>query len=195
MPGLRLSRESAERFPAGRPSSHRHLTDAKRHEFEAAVNVEVVNTGTELLLGSVTNTHLSYLGQQLFPLGLRIARQTTIPDGAAIRDALLEAFGRCDILIVTGGLGPTGDDITREITAELLGFRLLEDETVARAIMERLARRKILLRSRMLRQAMVPEGATRPSERSWHRAWTLYSAPFHSSAVDAALVSAAWSSS
>ena len=124
------------------------------------MNVEVLNTGTELLLGSVTNTHLSYLGQQLFPLGLRIARQTTIPDGAPIREALLEAFGRCDILIVTGGLGPTSDDITREITAELLGFRLVEDESVAQAITERLARRRILLRSRMLRQAMVPEGAT-----------------------------------
>jgi nicotinamide-nucleotide amidase len=124
------------------------------------VNVEVLNTGTELLLGSVTNTHLAYLGQQLFPLGLRITRQTTIPDGAAIRDTLLEAFGRCDILIVTGGLGPTSDDITREITAELLGFRLVEDEAVARAIMERLARRRIPLRSRMLRQAMVPQGAT-----------------------------------
>jgi nicotinamide-nucleotide amidase len=124
------------------------------------VNVEVLNTGSELLLGSVTNTHLAYLGQQLFPLGLRIARQTTIPDGAPIREALLEAFGRCDILIVTGGLGPTSDDITREITAELLGFRLVEDGTVAQAITERLARRRILLRSRMLRQAMVPEGAT-----------------------------------
>ena len=160
MPGSRLSRESAERFR--RPGLRRtaNLTDAKQHEFEVAVNVEILNTGTELLLGSVTNTHLAYLGQQLFPVGLRIARQTTIPDGAAIRDALVEAFGRCDILIVTGGLGPTSDDITREITAELLGFRLVEDETVARAIMERLARRKILLRSRMLRQAMVPEGAT-----------------------------------
>ena len=160
MPGSRLSRESAERFR--RPGLRRtaNLTDAKQHQSEVAVNVEILNTGTELLLGSVTNTHLAYLGQQLFPVGLRIARQTTIPDGAAIRDALLEAFGRCDILIVTGGLGPTSDDITREITAELLGFRLVEDETVARAIMERLARRKILLRSRMLRQAMVPEGAT-----------------------------------
>jgi nicotinamide-nucleotide amidase len=71
------------------------------------VNVEILNTGTELLLGSVTNTHLAYLGQQLFPLGLRIARQTTIPDGAAIRQGLLDAFVRCDILMVTGGLGPT----------------------------------------------------------------------------------------
>lgn len=124
------------------------------------MNVEVLNTGTELLLGSVTNTHLSYLGQQLFPLGLRIARQTTIPDGGAIREALLAAFPRCDVLLVTGGLGPTTDDITREVTAELLGLRLLPDETVAAAIRERLHRRKIVLRDRMLRQAMVPEGAT-----------------------------------
>ncbi len=124
------------------------------------MNVEILNTGTELLLGSVTNTHLAYLGQQLFPLGLRIARQTTIPDGAAIRQGLLDAFVRCDILIVTGGLGPTTDDITREITAELLGIRLVPDEAVASAIHERLNRRKILLRERMLRQAMVPEGAT-----------------------------------
>ena len=53
--------------------------------------VEVINTGTELLFGSVVNTHLSYLGQSLFPLGLRIQRQTTVPDGAVIRDAILEA--------------------------------------------------------------------------------------------------------
>jgi len=124
------------------------------------VNVEVLNTGTELLLGSVTNTHLAYFGQQLFPLGLRIDRQTTIPDGASIRGALLDAFPRCDILLVTGGLGPTTDDITREITAELLGFRLVVDETIAAVIRERLKRRNILLRERMLRQAMVPEGAT-----------------------------------
>ena len=95
------------------------------------MNVEVLNTGTELLLGNVTNTHLAYFGQQLFPLGLRIGRQTTIPDGSAIREALLDAFSRCDILLVTGGLGPTTDDVTREITAELLGFRLVIDETVA----------------------------------------------------------------
>jgi nicotinamide-nucleotide amidase len=124
------------------------------------VNVELLNTGTELLLGSVSNSHLAYLGQQLFPLGLRIARQTTIPDGAAIREALLATFDRCDILIVTGGLGPTTDDITREVTAELLGLRLVANEAVAEAIRERLSRRNILLRERMLRQAMVPEGAT-----------------------------------
>ena len=124
------------------------------------MNVEVLNTGTELLLGSVTNTHLAYFGQQLFPLGLRISRQTTIPDGATIRGALLDAFSRCDVLLITGGLGPTADDVTREITAELLGFRLVINETVAAEIRERLARRNFLFRERMLRQAMVPEGAT-----------------------------------
>ena len=124
------------------------------------MNVEVLNTGTELLLGSVTNTHLAYFGQQLFPLGLRVGRQATILDGSAIRGALLDSFPRCDILLVTGGLGPTTDDVTREIAAELLGFRLVIDEAVVRAIRERLARRNIPVRERMLRQAMVPEGAT-----------------------------------
>jgi nicotinamide-nucleotide amidase len=124
------------------------------------VNVEVLNTGTELLLGSVTNSHLAYFGQELFELGLRIGRQSTLPDGAAIREGLLEALPRCDILLVTGGLGPTTDDVTREIAAELLGFRLVMNEAVAQAIRERLARRNIALRPRMLRQAMVPEGAT-----------------------------------
>ena len=124
------------------------------------MNVEVLNTGTELLLGTVTNSHLAYFGQELFPLGLRIERQSTIPDGAAIRGALVDAFSRCDILLVTGGLGPTSDDVTREIAAELLGFRLQMDEAVASAIRDRLSRRNIPVRERMLRQAMVPEGAT-----------------------------------
>ena len=56
------------------------------------MKVEVINTGTELLLGNVTNTHLAFLGQELFPLGLRIDRQVCVPDGPAIRDALAEAF-------------------------------------------------------------------------------------------------------
>ncbi len=121
--------------------------------------VEVLNTGTELLLGNVVNSHLAYFGQALFPLGLRIARQTTIPDGAAIRDALIEAFDRCDILLVTGGLGPTTDDITREAAAEFLGRRLVADEGVLKAIRERCERRGFAFQERMQRQAMVPEGA------------------------------------
>lgn len=123
------------------------------------MKLEVLNTGTELLLGSVVNTHAAFFGQALFPLGLRIARQTTVPDGAAIRDALIEAFGRCDALLVTGGLGPTTDDITREVAAELLGRRLEANDDILRAIQERCARRGFPFQERMRRQTMVPVGA------------------------------------
>ena len=81
--------------------------------------MEIINTGTELLLGAVLNTHGAWLGQQLMGLGLREERQMTVPDGDAIREALAEAAQRADIVILTGGLGPTSDDLTREITAEL----------------------------------------------------------------------------
>lgn len=123
------------------------------------MRVEVINTGSELLLGEVVNTHLAFLAGELFPLGLRIERQVCVPDGLAIRTALEEAFPRCDILIVTGGLGPTSDDLTRDVAAELLGLELQENTEVAAAITARFARRKIPLSDRILRQAQVPRGA------------------------------------
>src|SRR6188472_2929921 len=96
----------------------------------AAVKIEVINTGTELLLGNTLNTHGAWFGRELFKLGLRISRQTTVPDGEAIREAL----GRADAIIVTGGLGPTSDDLTREITAEVLGLELITDEAALRSL-------------------------------------------------------------
>lgn len=122
--------------------------------------IEVLNTGTELLLGEVVNTNLTRMAARLFPLGLRIERQTTVPDGSAIRDAITEALDRCDILLVTGGLGPTTDDVTREITAGLLGLPLDEDPSITASIAERLARRGFDFKERMRRQAMVPRGAS-----------------------------------
>ena len=123
------------------------------------MKVEVINTGTELLLGNVINSHLAFLANELFPLGLRIERQVAIPDGIAIRDALLESFGRAEIVLVTGGLGPTTDDVTREITAELLGVELVHDDGVMSAIEARFARRGIKITERVQRQAKVPTGA------------------------------------
>ena len=123
------------------------------------MNVEVINTGTEILLGSVINTHVATLAEGLFPLGLRIDRQITVPDGDAIREALVVALARADIVIVTGGLGPTTDDITREITAELLGCALRPDAEVMRVIAARFALRGLVLTERVSRQAQVPEGA------------------------------------
>jgi nicotinamide-nucleotide amidase len=123
------------------------------------MRIELLNTGSELLLGTVRDAHLQWLAQEMFPLGLRIGRQGTVPDGSPIRDLLLEASGRSDLLIVTGGLGPTTDDITREIAAELTGRQLqLHQETLDR-IQERCRRRGFAFQERMARQAMVPEGA------------------------------------
>ena len=120
---------------------------------------ELVNTGTELLFGSVVNTHLAFLGQQLFSLGLRISRQTTVPDGYAIRDAILEAAPRCQLILITGGLGPTTDDVTREIVAELTGRSLEYDETIFAKIRERFEKRGLRLTDPISRQAYVPKGA------------------------------------
>jgi nicotinamide-nucleotide amidase len=123
------------------------------------VRVVVINTGTEILLGDVLNTHLTFIAREIFPLGLRIERQISVPDGTAIRDALQENFGRADIIFVTGGLGPTTDDITREITAELLGLDLVVDPELEVTITQRLLTRGIRLTNRILRQAQVPRGA------------------------------------
>jgi len=124
-----------------------------------SLRVELLNTGSELLLGNVRDAHLSWFGQQLFPIGLRISRQTTVPDGAPIRDALLDAFSRTDVIIVTGGLGPTTDDITRELVAELLGRKMIPHPETLERIQERCKRRGFAFQPRMERQAMAPEGS------------------------------------
>lgn len=123
------------------------------------MRVEVVNTGTELLLGKVVNTHAGYFGQELFKLGLRIQRQTTIPDGDEIRVVLQECFPRTDVILITGGLGPTSDDITREVVAEMLGLDLILDETILATINDMFRSRGYKPSKSNDRQAMVPEGA------------------------------------
>ena len=124
------------------------------------VRVEVINTGTELMLGHILNRHLVALAEALFPLGLRIERQVTVPDGDPIRQAMRESFSRADLVLVTGGLGPTTDDITRDITAELLGLRMEHDEEVMRQITERFSRRGLRMTERVGLQALRPPEAT-----------------------------------
>ncbi|MEI8038848.1 MAG: competence/damage-inducible protein A [Verrucomicrobiota bacterium] len=123
------------------------------------MRIEILNTGTELLLGNTVNTHAAWFGRELFQLGLRIARQTTVPDGTAIRDAIGESIERADVLLVTGGLGPTSDDLTREITAEVLGLDLLTDEVAVRSLQEFFAVRGRPMAEANLKQALVPRGA------------------------------------
>lgn len=122
--------------------------------------VHVINTGTELLLGHVTNTHLNFLGDRLQGHGLRIAKQVAVPDGEAIREALLESAPQADLILVTGGLGPTSDDLTRDIVAELAQAPLEHNEEIQSRIEERFRSRSLQITGRILRQAQVPLGAT-----------------------------------
>lgn len=123
------------------------------------VHIEIINTGTELLLGNTLNTHGAWFGRELFKLGLRISRQTTVPDGDAIRDSLQEAIGRADAVIVTGGLGPTSDDLTREITAEVLGVDMIMDEAAIRSMEGFFAMRGLVMVDSNRKQAMCLVGA------------------------------------
>src|ERR1700730_385180 len=123
------------------------------------MRVVMINTGTELLLGDVQDRHLAFIAREIFPLGLRIDEQRTVPDGTAIHDTLEELFSRADIIFVTGGLGPTTDDVTREIVSEFLGLALRRNENVLSTITDRLAKRGIKATDRIPRQADVPTGA------------------------------------
>jgi nicotinamide-nucleotide amidase len=123
------------------------------------MRVVLINTGTELLLGDVQDAHLTFIARQILPLGLRVHEQRTIPDSTTIQDTLGEVFARAPIIFITGGLGPTTDDITRELVAEFLGLTLQRDEGVMAAIAERFAKRGIKSTERIPRQAYVPAGA------------------------------------
>src|SRR5881398_1436308 len=119
----------------------------------------ILNTGTELLLGDVHDAHLAFIAREIFPLGLRIEERRTVPDGEAIRHALIDLFSRVEILFVTGGLGPTTDDITREIIADVVGLEMCQDQHLMASLSQRLAARGIKWTSRIARQADVPVGA------------------------------------
>ncbi|GAA5481597.1 competence/damage-inducible protein A [Haloferula sargassicola] len=123
------------------------------------MKIEILNTGSELLLGTTLNTHGRWMGQQLFKLGLRVARQTTVPDGDAIRGALDEAVRRADVAIVTGGLGPTSDDITREAASAVTGTELIEDEAALRSLEAFFEKRGRTMAPDNRKQAQVPVGA------------------------------------
>ncbi|MBA4150848.1 MAG: competence/damage-inducible protein A [Verrucomicrobia bacterium] len=124
------------------------------------MNIELINTGTELLLGRVLNTHQQWLGAELANLGFPVTRQVTIPDsGPAMETALRDALGRADLVITTGGLGPTSDDITRELIAQLLGIQLKLDRDILAQIEKFFAIRNRAVPSNAFKQAMIPEGA------------------------------------
>ena len=122
--------------------------------------IELINTGTELMLGRVLNTHAQWLCRQLAEHGWLVSRQTTVPDtGGHIETAVREALARADLVFTTGGLGPTSDDLTRERVARLLGRPLREDVAVLNHIDGFFKGRNRVMPERVRVQALVPEGA------------------------------------
>ena len=122
--------------------------------------IELINTGSELMLGRVLNTHQQWLCRRLADLGHSVARQVAVPDtGADIQSAVREALGRADLVITTGGLGPTSDDLTRDFIAQLLGRKLHEDAAALGHVEEFFTKRNRPMPASTRVQALVPEGA------------------------------------
>jgi nicotinamide-nucleotide amidase len=126
------------------------------------VKLEVVTIGTELLLGYTVDTNAAELGRALAAAGIEVLRRTTVADRPeAIRAAVAEALERTGAVITTGGLGPTRDDLTKRVVAELCGRRLLLDPAVLSQVetrFKKLGRWPMPESNRS--QAEVPEGAT-----------------------------------
>lgn len=124
------------------------------------MNIEIINTGSELMLGRVLNTHQQWLCRRLADLGQMVTRQVAVADRAeTIQQAVREALGRADLVITTGGLGPTSDDLTRELIADLLGRKLVPDPTVAAHIENYFVSRGRPRPPLTMVETMVPEGA------------------------------------
>jgi nicotinamide-nucleotide amidase len=123
--------------------------------------IEIINTGSELMLGYVLNTHQQWLCRELSQRGYVVGRQISVPDTAAdIQSAVREAMSHASLIIATGGLGPTSDDRTRDLIAELLGARLVHHPDTLARIEAFFGRRKRPMPGSVRVQALVPEGAT-----------------------------------
>ncbi|HSB69972.1 MAG TPA: competence/damage-inducible protein A [Candidatus Methylomirabilis sp.] len=121
---------------------------------------EILTIGTELLLGQIVDTNASWISQRLAEAGIDVFYKTTVGDNwSRIEAALRLAMSRADVIIMTGGLGPTEDDLTRDVLAAVLNRPLRLDPAVLRHIEERFARRKMTMTENNRKQAMVPEGA------------------------------------
>ena len=89
---------------------------------------ELIAVGTEILLGNIVNTNSAYLAEKCAELGLTVYYQTVVGDNEErMKQTIKAAFDRSDVVILTGGLGPTKDDLTKEMTAEVMGLPLVED--------------------------------------------------------------------
>ena len=123
------------------------------------MKAEILCVGSELLLGQITDTNAVYMAQGLARAGVDLHRKTTVGDNLErIADAISASLSRADCLIVTGGLGPTTDDLTREAIAKALGVELDYDERLAQNLRDMFAKRNWKMGDTFLRQAYLPRG-------------------------------------
>lgn len=125
------------------------------------MNSEIITIGTELLVGNILNTNAKYLSEELTTLGFNISKHTTIDDNAynleiAFKDALLKN----DLIILTGGLGPTKDDLTKETVAKALCKNLIEDTQAREKINAYFQAKQIEITPNNYKQSLVIEGST-----------------------------------
>ena len=147
---------------------------------------EVVAVGTELLLGQIVDTNSSWIGEQLALNGMDSYFQTKVGDNPErIKKTLEQAIGRSDFVIVCGGLGPTQDDLTRDVIAEVMGVELVTDNELVERISAIFGNRGREMPLNNLRQAQVPLGAetlsvmpgTAPGLKAVINGKTLYAVP------------------
>ena len=150
------------------------------------ISCEVVAVGTELLLGQIVDTNSSWIGEQLALSGIDSFFQTKVGDNPdRIKSVLSQAVERSDYVIVCGGLGPTQDDLTRDMIAELMGVDLRLNEDLVDKITAMFSSRNRPMPENNLRQAMVPEGAealpvmpgTAPGLKAQVNGVTIYAVP------------------
>ncbi|HRW27330.1 MAG TPA: competence/damage-inducible protein A [Bacteroidales bacterium] len=121
-------------------------------------SAEIITIGDELLIGQTVDTNSAWISMQLSMRGIRVKRITSISDRRdEIISALDEALRRVSLVLVTGGLGPTSDDITKETLAEYFGSQLVMNEEVLAEVTERITRRNLEMNENNRRQALVPE--------------------------------------
>jgi nicotinamide-nucleotide amidase len=124
------------------------------------MGAELLTIGTELLLGQIVDTNAAWMAQRLAEAGIDVFHKSTVGDNwGRIEAAIRLAMSRADVVLMTGGLGPTEDDLTREVLAAVLGRPLRLDPQVLAAIEQRFAHRRVAMPQNNRKQAMVPEGA------------------------------------
>ena len=124
------------------------------------MKAEIITIGNELLETGRLDSNSAFIGERLTVLGASVTRATTVPDDPElIRQAVENAVGEADVVVVTGGLGPTVDDRTRQAVARVLGRKLVLDEAVLDTVRAHFEKRGLPMPESNLSQAMVPEGA------------------------------------